>query len=203
MVAMATKCSTDIAPGGDTAMSTTATTRIPAGTWSIDPSHSRVGFSVKHLGIATVHGTFAGFEGALESAADGALAVRATVEPASVDTKEEQRDAHLRSADFFDAEQHPHITYVSRSVRVGDDERIEIEGDLTVRGVTRPVTLAGELEGFETDPWGGERLGLSLSGRISRGDFGMTFNQVLGSGNLLVSDAVRMSMDVSLVRQAA
>ena len=184
-------------------MSTAVTTLIPAGTWNIDPAHSRVGFAVKHLGIATVRGYFGAFEGSL--ATDGDIAgatITATVDAASIDTNEEQRDAHLRSADFFDAEAHPQLTFRSTAIRAADDDEFTVAGELTMRGVTRPVELTAEVQGLETDPWGNERVGIELTGKLSRGEYGMTFNQALGSGNVLVSDTVRIALDVSLVKQA-
>ena len=182
-------------------MSTTATA-IPTGTWTLDPAHSVVGFSVKHMGIATVRGTFDAFEGAL--VVDGDLAsarISAVVEATSVNTREEQRDAHLRSADFFDAENHPKITFASTAVAVTGDG-FTVTGDLTMAGQTHPVELSAEIDGLETDPWGNERVGISLTGQLSRGQWGMTFNQALGSGNLLVSDKVKIAIDVSAIRQA-
>ncbi|WP_217914871.1 YceI family protein [Miltoncostaea marina] len=184
-------------------MSTTATTVITPGTWSIDPSHSTVGFAVKHMGIATVRGEFTEFEGALTAGETGVLAVDATVQAASVDTKEPQRDEHLRSADFFNAEAHPRFTLVSTSVTQPDEDSIRVEGRLTINGVTNDVVLTGDVLGADVDPWGNERVGIELRGQISRDDYGMRFNQALGSGNMLVGDKVKMSIDVSLVKQAA
>ena len=185
-------------------MSTATQTRIPTGTWTIDPSHSRAGFAVKHLGIATVRGTFDQFQGSL--VVDGELAdarVDATIEAASINTREAQRDEHLRSADFFDAETFPQLVFSSTGIRVVDDETFVVSGDLTMHGVTLPVDLTATIEGFETDPWGNERVGLELTGQLSRGDYGMKFNQALGGGNVLVSDKVKISLDISAVRQAA
>lgn len=185
-------------------MSTAVTTLIPAGTWTIDPAHSRVGFSVKHLGIATVRGYFGAFEGSLTTAGEiSGATITAVVEAASIDTNEEQRDAHLRSADFFDAEAHPQLTFRSTAIQATGDDEFTVAGELTMRGVTRPVELKAEVQGLETDPWGNERVGIELTGKLSRGEYGMTFNQALGSGNVLVSDTVRIALDVSLVKQAA
>jgi polyisoprenoid-binding protein YceI len=186
-------------------MSTTAiATAVPTGTWSVDPSHSRVEFQVKHLGIATVRGHFGSFEGTLE-VGDDLSSVRAsgTVEVASVNTNEEKRDEHLRSADFFDADQHPQIRFASTAIVPVDDETFEIQGDVTLHGVTRPIVLKAEVTGTEQDPWGNERVGLEVTGQLDRGEFGMTFNQALGSGNVLVSDRVKLRIDVSAVKQAA
>ena len=182
---------------------TTTAVLIPTGTYSIDPAHSRVEFAVKHLGIATVKGSFDTFEGTLELGGDLASAkAHGTVDVASIETKEAARDEHLRSADFFDAEQYPKLTFASTAVNPIDQDTFEITGDLTLHGVTRPVTLKAEIQGTETDPWGNERVGLEVTGTLSRGDFGMTFNQALGSGNVLVSDKVRLSLDLSAVKQA-
>lgn len=184
--------------------SQTATTSspIPAGTWSIDPAHSQVGFSVKHLGIATVHGTFETFAGTLEVGEDfGSATITGTIEAASIQTNEPDRDAHLRSADFFDVEVFPRITFSATSLRRLDDAEFTIDGTLTMHGVSRAITLTANVQGLETDPWGQERVGLEVTGQLSRGDYGMKFNQVLGSGNLLVSDKVKVSLDISAIRQ--
>jgi polyisoprenoid-binding protein YceI len=179
------------------------TSSIPAGTWAADPAHSTVGFSVKHLGIATVRGSFDTFSGTLTVGDDlSASRIEGSIAATSVDTNEPQRDDHLRSADFFDVANHPQITFVAETLRQRDDEEFEIDGSLTMHGVTRAVRLDAEVQGLETDPWGQDRVGLEISGQLSRGDYGMKFNQVLGSGNVLVSDKVRISLDMSLVRQA-
>ncbi len=182
----------------------TGTTIIPAGTWAADPAHSTLGFSVKHLGIATVRGSFGEFEGTLELGDDLSTAkVSGSAKAASIDTAEPQRDAHLQSADFFDAETYPELTFKSTSVRETDDDAFEIVGDLTMHGVTRSITLQAELQGAETDPWGNDRVGLEITGQLNRSDWNMKFNQALGSGNLLVSDTVKLALDVSAIKQAA
>jgi polyisoprenoid-binding protein YceI len=185
-------------------MSATATITTPlTGTWTVDPTHSHVEFSVKHLGIATVRGAFREFEGTLVIGEDAASATAAgTIKVASVDTNEPQRDEHLRSPDFFDAATHPELTFVSTAIRPVDDEVFEIDAQLTMHGVTNPVTLTAEVQGFEQDPWGNQRVGLEITGQLKRGDYGMTFNQALGSGNMLVSDKVKLSLDVSAIKQA-
>jgi polyisoprenoid-binding protein YceI len=179
-----------------------AVTAVPTGTYTIDPAHSRVEFAVRHLGIATVRGHFSGFEGTLELAEDpSASRAFGSIEVASVDTQEPQRDEHLRSADFFDAERFPQITFDSNQIRRRDEDSLEIDGELTLHGVTRAITLDVELQGTETDPWGNERIGLEARGQLSRSDYGMTFNQVLGSGNVLVSDRVKLIIEISAVKQ--
>lgn len=176
------------------------TTAIPTGTWKVDPIHSSVEFHVKHLGIATVKGQFTRFEGTIEVDPDGARAF-GTVDVASVDTREPQRDEHLRSADFFEVESFPQIAFQSTAIRPTGEDELEIDAELTIHGVTRSVTLKGQLEGTETDPQGNDRVGVSASAQISRGDFDMKFNAALGSGNLVVSDKVKILVDVSAVKQ--
>jgi polyisoprenoid-binding protein YceI len=178
---------------------TATATLIPTGTYTVDPAHSRVGFSVKHLGIATVRGEFGTFEGGLEIGEDGAAAY-GTVQAASVDTNEPQRDEHLRSGDFFHVERFGEIAFRSTGIRPLDEDRFEVVGDLTMRGITREVTLQAEIQGSEIDPWGNERVGLEITGQLNRGDFDMKFNQVLGSGNMLVSDKVKLSLDISAIK---
>ena len=184
-------------------MSTTSAPVVPAGRWAVDPAHSKVGFAVKHMGIATVRGEFTEFEGALEigenvedSKAYG------TVKVASVDTNEPQRDGHLRSPDFFDVESYPEMTFESTKVEAIDDDEFRITGNLTLHGVTNEVVLHAEVEGTDVDPWGNERVGLEVTGQLSRGDYGMKFNQALGSGNMLVADKVTLTLDVSAVKQS-
>jgi polyisoprenoid-binding protein YceI len=175
---------------------------LPTGTWRVDPIHSGVEFQVKHLGIATVKGSFKEFEGTLE-VGPGGVSAKGSVQVASIDTREEQRDAHLRSADFFDAENIPEITFVSTSITpVDDDETFEIEGDFSIHGVTKPLKLKATLEGTETDPQGNERVGVSAAAQIERSDYGMKFNMALGSGNLAVSDKVKIVLDISAVKAA-
>src|SRR5919109_1350472 len=186
-----------------TGTATAVRTAVPTGTWKVDPAHSNVEFSVKHLGIATVRGKFNDFEGTLEIGDDlDSARAHGTVQTASVYTNEDQRDNHLRSQDFFHAEAHPELSFESTAIRPIDDDTFEIEGDLTMRGVSRPITLNAEVQGTESDPWGNERVGLEVTGQLNRGDWGMTFNQALGSGNVLVSDRVKLSLDISAVKQA-
>lgn len=185
---------------------TTATavpTRVPTGRWSVDPSHSSVEFQVKHLGIANVRGHFAKFGGTLEIGDDLASAkAYGVVEAASVDTNDEARDAHLRSPDFFDVEQYREIAFTSTAITPTGDDTFEVTGDLTMHGVTRELTLQAEITGTEQDPYGNERVGLEVTGELNRSDYGITFNQALGSGNVLVSDKVRLHLDISAVKQS-
>lgn len=125
-----------------------------------------------------------------------------SIDVASVDTNEEQRDQHLRSGDFFDADNHPKLTFRSTGIEAVDEETFRVTGDLTLHGVTREVTLHAVVQGTDVDPWGNDRVGLEVTGQLNRSDFGMKFNQALGSGNMLVSDKVKLSLDVSAVKQA-
>jgi polyisoprenoid-binding protein YceI len=180
-----------------------STTLIPTGTWAVDPAHSKVGFAVKHMGIATVRGEFTEFEGTLEIGEDLATArAYGTAKVASVDTSESQRDDHLRSADFFDAAQYPELRFESTEIKALDDETAHIRGNLTLHGVTQEIVLEAVIEGTDVDPWGNDRVGLEVVGKLSRGDYGMKFNQALGSGNMLVSDKVTLALDISAVKQA-
>ena len=184
-------------------MSTTSTPAlIPTGTWSVDPAHSKVGFAVKHMGIANVRGEFTEFEGTLEIGQD-LTSARAfgTVKAQSVDTNEPQRDEHLRSADFFDVAQYPQLSFQSTEIEALDEEEFRIVGDLTIHGVTNEIVLHAEVQGTDVDPWGNERVGLEVTGQLARGDYGMKFNQALGSGNMLVGDKVRLALDISAVKQ--
>ena len=183
----------------ETAGATATATPLPTGTWKVDPVHSSVEFHVKHLGIATVKGVFKDFEGTLEVGPEGVSAY-GSVKVESVDTREPQRDGHLRSPDFFDAEKYPEITFKSTAIRPIDDEEFEIEGDFTVHGVTRPLKLKATVEGTETDPQGNERVGLSATAQISRSDHDMKFNMALGSGNVVVSDKVKILLEISAVK---
>jgi polyisoprenoid-binding protein YceI len=182
-------------------MTTSLATAVPAGTYNIDPVHSRVGFAVRHLGIATVRGHFGSFEGTFEIGDDLSSArVHGSVETASVNTQEPQRDDDLRSPNFFDVERFPSIEFSSKEIRPVGDDRFEVVGELTLHGVTRELTLSAEILGTESDPWGNERVGLEARGELNRKDYGMTFNQVLGSGNVLVSDKVKLIIEVSAVK---
>ena len=179
-----------------------ATTPL-TGTWVVDPAHSTVGFSVKHLGIATVRGKFEEFEGTLEIGEDLTSArAYGTAQASSINTNDSGRDEHLRSADFFDAATNGDITFASTAIEQVDDETLRITGDLTINAITKSEVFHAEIQGTETDPWGNERVGLEVTGRINRGDWNMTFNQALGSGNLLVGEKVTLSLDISAIKQA-
>jgi polyisoprenoid-binding protein YceI len=173
--------------------------RIPTGTYNVDPTHSNVGFEVKHMGIATVRGTFRKFSGTVE--ADGhSLALNGTVETASIDTGEENRDGHLRSPEFFDAERHPQISFHSTGAQATADGRLQLSGEITIKGVTKPIVLAGTVAENGEDPWGNQRVGFEVEGTIDRRDFDLTWNQTLPNGNLLVANEVKILVSVSAVK---
>jgi polyisoprenoid-binding protein YceI len=179
------------------------TTSVPTGVWSVDRAHSKVGFGVKHMGIATVRGEFTDFHGTLELSEDLSSAkAYGTVTVASIDTNEPQRDEHLRSPDFFDAAEYPEIKFESTQIEALDAEEFRITGQLTIRGITNEVVLHADLLGADVDPYGNERIGLEVTGQLSRGDYGMKFNQALGSGNMLVGDKVSLALDISAVKQS-
>jgi polyisoprenoid-binding protein YceI len=180
-------------------VATPTSTTLPTGTWKIDPVHSSVEFHVKHLGIATVKGVFKEFEGTLEVGPEESSAY-GTVKVASVDTREPARDEHLRSADFFDAENIPEITFKSTSISPAGDDEYNIEGDFSIHGHTHPLVLKATLEGTETDPQGNDRVGLSATAQINRSDYDMKFNMALGSGNVVVGDKVKILLEISAVK---
>jgi polyisoprenoid-binding protein YceI len=179
-------------------MSTDTATALPTGTWKVDPVHSSVEFQVKHLGIATVKGQFTEFEGTLEVGPDGAKAY-GTVKVASVNTREPARDEHLRSPDFFDAATYSEISFQSTEITPRDEDEFKIVGDLSIHGVTRSVSFNATLEGTETDQQGNPRVGVSALATINRSEFDMKFNAALGSGNMMVSDKVKIVLDISAV----
>ncbi len=187
-------------------MTTTTLATAPAArtTWTLDPQHLHVGFAVRHLMISTVKGHFSGVAGVVTVAGDdfATASVEATIDVATIHTRDAQRDAHLRSADFLDAERFPSMTFKSRRVQKVAEGRYSLEGDISIHGVTRPVTLDVESEGFGRDPWGNDRAGFTLTGTINRRDFGLTWNQALEAGGVLVGDEVKLALDVELIRQA-
>jgi polyisoprenoid-binding protein YceI len=175
-----------------------------ATTWQVDPAHSHVEFAVRHLMISTVKGRFATIAGTLvgDDGDPENASVELTIPAASIDTREAQRDAHLRSADFFDVEQYPEIRFRSMRIARGGAGTFTISGNLTIRGVTRPITLTVQAGGRVRDPWGGERVGYSATTRINRRDFGLTWNQILETGGVLVGDEVTVSVDLELIKTA-
>ncbi|MCU0341188.1 MAG: YceI family protein [Spirosomaceae bacterium] len=172
--------------------------------WAIDPTHSEVQFKVKHLVISTVTGYFKQFEGSLESDGDNfdGASVRFSAEVDSIDTNMPQRDGHLKSADFFDAANYPQLTFVSTTFVKKDDENYTLTGDLTLRGVTLPVTLSAVYGGQMTDFYGNHKVGFEISGKLNRKDFGLNWSAVTEAGGVVVSDEVKLHINVQLAKQA-
>lgn len=168
--------------------------------WAIDPSHTSVEFAVRHLGISTVRGRFKRVSGTIRAEEHGALkSIEATIDASSIDTGEPKRDAHLRSADFLDAENSPALTFRSTSIMPQTDGRYLVDGTLTIRHETRPVSLQVEITTPMKDPWGNVRAGAVASGTLNRKDWGLNWNQVLELGALLVGEEVRFTLDVEAV----
>ena len=169
--------------------------------WKLDPTHSSVEFSAKHLMISTVKGRIADIEGTIYTNENDpkSSSVEATLKTASIDTRTDQRDQHLRSADFLNVEQYPEIKF--RSTRIeGSKEEFKLIGDLTIRDVTRPITLDVTFEGQGKDPWGGERVGFSASGKIDRREFGLTWNQLLETGGVAVGNEIKIGIEIEAIR---
>ena len=184
-------------------MSTTAL-EIPgyvAGTYTIDPGHSDVAFSVRHMMVSKVRGHFTRFQGELALAPDPlASSVTATIELSSIDTNNPQRDDDLRSANFFQIDQYPTMTFRSVGIRHGEDG-FDVNGELTLHGVTRPVTLALDVNGFTRDPYGGTRAGFSATTELNRGDFGISTNIPMDGGGVVVGDKIQIALEVEAVLQ--
>ena len=175
-----------------------------SGTYVADPAHSSVGFVARHAVVTKVRGTFDDLEAVavIDGSNLAASTVKVTLKTASVDTRQKDRDAHLRSADFFDSETYPNITFVSTSVKQVSDDEIEVTGDLTIKDVTRPITLPLTYTGSATDPFGNQRAGFEGSVQVNRKDFGLTWNAALETGGLLVSEKVTLEFDISAIKQA-
>jgi polyisoprenoid-binding protein YceI len=182
-------------------MSTTSITvdRIPTGTYDVDPIHSSVGFEVRHMGIATVRGAFRRFKGTIDATGDAPV-LQGTVEVASIDSGDENRDAHLTSPEFFDVEQHPTIGFRTSAIEATDDGRLRLAGEITIKGITKPLQLTGIVGEGGTDPWGNERIGFEVEGSIDRRDYDLKWNQTLPNGNLLVSNEVKLLVSISGVK---
>lgn len=172
-------------------------------TWQYDPTHSTVEFAVRHLMISTVKGHFPEVTAAItvDESDPASQRLTATIQVASIDTRQPDRDKHLRSADFFDAEKYPTITFIGTRIEGEVTGDFKLIGDLTIRGTTRPITLDVTAEGRGKDPWGGERIAFSAKGKIDRSAFGLTWNQALETGGVMVSDEVKISIDAQFVRQ--
>lgn len=185
----------------------TTSTQIPgylAGTWDIDPVHSDVSFSVRHMMVSKVRGRFAAFSGEIVTAEDlAASSVTVTIDATSIDTNNAQRDGHIKSTDFFHVEEHPTWTFISTAVRAGDDGDLIVDGDLTIKGVTKPITLDVEIGGFGPDAYGGTRAGFSASTTISRNDFGVDISMPLDGGGVVVGEKIQINLEIESVLRAS
>jgi polyisoprenoid-binding protein YceI len=175
---------------------------MPAATWSFDKAHSEVGFRVKHMVIAKVSGQFHDFDGKINFDGENlkAASVEITIDAASIDTDNEDRDKHLRTGDFFLVDSFPTITFKSKRVVPGEDDEFKVIGDLTIRGVTKEVTLDAELNGVVNDPWGNTRAGFSATTEIDRQDFGVSWNNTLDTGGLVVGDDVEIMLEIEVIK---
>ncbi len=171
--------------------------------WNIDSTHSEVQFKVKHMMISTVTGQFNNFTATVVTEENdfSTAKIDFTAEISSISTNNEQRDGHLKSGDFFDAENHPQISFKGNGMTKVSDEEYQLNGELTMRGVTKPVSLKAEFGGIATDPWGMVRAGFTLEGKINRKDFGVSFSAITEAGHLLVSDEIRLNINAEFVKQ--
>jgi len=178
---------------------------VAASNWNIDPTHSAIHFAVRHMVVSKTRGRFARWNGKLvfDPKKPAASSVEVTIDPASIDTGDAQRDAHLRSPDFFDVEKFPTASFKSTRIEDAGRDRYRVTGDLTLRGVTRPVVLNATYEGTGKDPWGGERAGFSASVTVDRKDFGLEWNKALETGGLLVGEKVELTVEVEAVKEPA
>jgi polyisoprenoid-binding protein YceI len=174
------------------------------GTYTIDPAHTRIGFVARHAMVTKVRGAFNEFTGTavLDGANPANSRVEVTIQAASIDTRNAQRDGHLRGNDFLAMEEYPQITFVSTGVRQAGESTFEVTGDLTIKGVTNAITIPFEFEGAATDPFGNERVGFEGSVAINRKDYGVTWNAALEGGGVLVSDKVTLEFEVSAIKNA-
>ncbi len=172
--------------------------------WTIDPAHSEIQFKVRHLMVSWVKGSFKQFKAEVETNGDdiGTAKVRFSAEINSITTNNEQRDAHLRTSDFFDAENHPQLSFESSRLEKTDDENYKVYGTLTMRGVSKAIVLNAEFGGFAKDGWGNTRLGISVSGKINRKDFGVNFSMVSETGGILLGEEVTLIADAQFIKQA-
>ena len=171
---------------------------LPAGTYNIDPSHSRVGFSARHAMVTKVRGSFNEYSGSA-TVADGAASLNIEITVSSVDTRSADRDGHLQSADFFDAATFPKITFASTSVKDSGSDKLVVDGNLTIKDVTKPISITFEYTGTATDPFGNARFGFEGESEINRKDYGLTWNAALETGGILVSENIKLEFEISTI----
>ena len=171
--------------------------------WILDPTHSDLGFKIKHLMITNISGSFKTFQAEAKTEGEdfSTAKINVTVDMASISTNNEHRDAHLRNADFFEVEKHPELTFSSSKIEAIDSNTFALYGELTLKGVTKPVKLDVEFSDVTKDPWGGERAGFTITGKIKRSDWGINFNSVLETGGLALGDEVKINAEIQMVKQ--
>lgn len=171
--------------------------------WAIDPTHSEIGFKVKHMMFTNVSGKFNAFEATIENEDNNfeTSKINFTAETASVDTNNADRDGHLRSVEFFESDAYPKLSFVSTSIKKISESGYEIYGDLTIKGVTQNIVLNTEYSGLMTDPWGNTKVGLSVTGKINRKDFGLTWNAALETGGVLVGEEIKLVSEIQFIKQ--
>lgn len=172
-----------------------------ATTWKLDPTHSELTFKVKHLMISNVKGEFTKFDATIEGDKFEDSTISASVQTASVFTNNHDRDGHLKSEDFFATENHPEMKFVSTSISKKSDDEYELTGDLTIKGTTKSITLDVDFGGYMTDPYGNEKAGFSIEGKLNRTDFGLNWNAALETGGVLVSEEVKLAAELQFVKE--
>ncbi|MHB1681680.1 MAG: YceI family protein [Bacilli bacterium] len=172
--------------------------------WAVDAAHSSIDFSIKHMMVAKVKGSFHTFDAVIDADPEDltTASIEFSVDVASIDTRNGDRDTHLRSADFFDVENHPKMTFKSTKIVKKSEGEYDVTGDLSIRGVTRPESFLVTYEGQGKDPWGNEKAGFSGHGAISRSDYGLTYNSVLETGGVLIGDQIQISIEIEAGKQA-
>jgi polyisoprenoid-binding protein YceI len=172
-------------------------------TWQLDPTHSELGFKVKHLMITNIKGEFRNFSAAIDGEEFSKAAISAMIDTSSIFTNEDNRDAHLKNADFFDVDNHKEMTFKGSSLNKIDDENFELTGILSIKGISKEIKLDVEYGGTSTDPWGNEKMGFSINGKINRSDYGLNFNAALETGGFLLGEEVKISADLQFVKKSA
>lgn len=174
-----------------------------ATTWQLDPTHSELGFKVKHLMITNIKGEFRNFSAEIDGEDFSKAAISAMIDTSSIFTNEDNRDAHLKNADFFDVDNHKEMTFKGSSLTKIDDENFELTGMLSIKGISKEIKLGVEYGGTSTDPWGNEKMGFSINGKINRSDYGLNFNAPLETGGFLLGEEVKISADLQFVKKTA
>ena len=172
-------------------------------TWQLDPTHSELGFKVKHLMITNIKGEFRNFSAEIDGEDFSKAAISATIDTSSIFTNEDNRDAHLKNADFFDVDNHKEMTFKGNSYTKIDDENYELTGMLSIKGISKEIKLAVEYGGTSKDPWGKEKMGFSINGKINRNDYGLNFNAALETGGFLLGEEVKINADLQFVKKTA